>query len=98
MKMNTHNNGVKEFGIFFYENREVRGYGLSGGGGGVTSVFSFLTKKNAISFYRHIENGNGSVFVNGAQVVFVGDYSTALDFIPKEKIDYRSFSRSALLL
>jgi hypothetical protein len=57
-----------------------------------------LTKKNAISFYRHIENGNGSVFVNGAQVVFVGDYSTALDFIPKEKIDYRSFSRSALLL
>lgn len=96
--MNSHNNGVKEFGIFFYENREVRGYGLSGGGGGVTSVFSFLSKKNAISFYRHIDNGNESVFVNGAQVIFVGDYSTALNFIPKEKIDYCSFSRSDLLL
>lgn len=98
MKMNTHDIGMKEFGVFFYENREVRGYGLWGGGGGVTSVFSFLTKKNAKSFSGHIKNGNGIAFVNGAQVVFIGDYSTALDFIPKEKIDYCSFSRSSLLL
>lgn len=96
--MNTHDNGMKEFGIFFYDDREVRGYGLWGGGGGITSVFSFLTKKNAMSFYKHIKNGNGPAFVNGSQVVFVGDYSSALNFIPKERIDYCSFARGDLFL
>ena len=96
--MNTHENGMKEFGIFFYDDREVRGYGLWGGGGGVTSVFSFLSKKDAISFYRHIRNGKGPAIVNGSQVVFAGGYNSALNFIPKERICYCSFSRSDLLL
>jgi hypothetical protein len=96
--MNTHENGMKEFGIFFYENREVRGYGLWGGGGGVTSVFSFLTNKQPWSFYKHIRNGNGLACLNESQVIFVGEYSSALDFIPTEKIDYCSFARGDLFL
>lgn len=95
---NSHYDGMKEFGVFFYDGREVRGYGLWGGGGGITSVFSFLTKKNAISFFKHIKKGNGPAVVNGSQVVFVGDYSSALNFIPKERIVHFSFCRSELLL
>ncbi len=95
--MNTHENGMKEFGIFLYEDRQVRGYGLWGGGGGVTSVFSFLTKAQARSFMQHIRKGGGQACLNGSQVVFFGDYCGAMNFIPSEKIEHRHFSRGDLL-
>ena len=95
--MNTHENGMKEFGIFLYENREVRGYGLWGGGGGVTSIFSFLTKAHASSFLKHLSKSDGEAYLNGAQVIFNGDYVSAMNFIPSEKIEYRSFSRGDLI-
>ena len=95
--MNTHENGMKEFGIFLYKNRQVRGYGLWGGGGGVTSVFSFLTKAHARSFLQHVKKGKGEAFLNGAQVIFMCDYVSAMNLIPSEKIEYRSFSRGDLI-
>lgn len=94
--MNTHENGMKEFGIFYYDEREVRGYGLWGGGGGVTSIFSFLTKAHARSFLQHVRKGEGEAFLNDAQVIFIGDYVSAINFVPSEKIEYRSFSRGSL--
>lgn len=96
--MNTHERGMKEFGIFLYENRQVRGYGLWGGGGGVTSVFSFLTKAHARSFLKHVSKAGGKTYLNGAQVVFIGDYSSAMAFVPENKIEYCSFSRGDMFL
>jgi len=96
--MHTHENGMKEFGIFLYKNRQVRGYGLWGGGGGVTSVFSFLTKAHARSFLKHLSMSDGETYLNGAQVIFMGDYVSAMNLIPNEKIEHRSFSRGDLYL
>ncbi len=95
--MNKHDDGAREFGLFVYENRLVVGYCLWSGGGGATSVFSFLTKKSAKSFHRHFYRQNAFAVLNGSQVIFFGPYGEALKYVPDDMVENRVFSVGCLL-
>jgi hypothetical protein len=94
--MNTHDNGVREHGVFYFHNERVIGYGLLGAGGGKTSVFSFLSEQNAVMFAYHIKLGGGDCILNGAQVIAFGDYCYAMNYIPQEQIGLGSFCRGGM--
>lgn len=85
--------GMKEFGLFFYDGNLVYGHCIWSSKFNCTTIFSFNDKASSENFIRHFDD---EIFVNGSQVIFFGSFQEILDQVPCDLIQYVSFSRGGV--
>ena len=101
--MNSHDKSMREHGTFYYNGKKVIGYGLVSGGGGATTVFSFLDEADAETFFDtyfgHMESALEKdeedvfhAFCHNAQIVCVAFYKEAMEHVDNASIKQLTYS------
>lgn len=91
----SHEGSARARGSFYYNDWLVIGYELACAVGDSTTVFSFLSDQYAQHFASDAAaNKRLKYVVNGSQVVCFSDYNNAMKHIPREKLEFLSFSYS----